>query len=205
MTSVFQLFFFFLLITLRRKHQICVWLGKWELGGFQLQCDCSPSAVPPYWRGYDGVRAGAAGQCSGTAETASSRGRSWNTTPRLLTLLLSVSHIFSPLLLTLPLFYLRFWSFLTLHHHHLASIHPTPPHSLWSRLPLNSSHTSPPLPVERCRGVMASFEYLNVYQPPPRWGMESFYGRTAVVVLWDHLRRTHWASHELKWGKSVER
>lgn len=128
MTSVFQLFFFFfLLITLRRKHQICVWLGKWELGGFQLQCDCSPSAVPPYWRGYDGVRAGAAGQCSGTAETASSRGRSWNTTPRLLTLLLSVSHIFSPLLLTLPLFYLRFWSFLTLHHHHLASIPPDPP------------------------------------------------------------------------------
>lgn len=101
-------FFFFLLITLRRKHQICVWLGKWEFGGFQLQCDCSPSAVPPYWRGYDGVRAGAAGQCSSTAETASSRGRSWNTTPRLLTLLLSVSHIFSPLLLTLPLFYLRF-------------------------------------------------------------------------------------------------
>lgn len=87
-----------------------------------------------------------------------------------------------------------------------SSLHPPdPPHSLWSRLPLNSSHTSPPLPVERCRGVMASFEYLNVYQPPPRWGMESFYGRTAVVVLWDHLRRTHWASHELKWGKSVER
>lgn len=142
MTSVFQLFFFFLLITLRRKHQICVWLGKWELGGFQLQCDCSPSAVPPYWRGYDGVRAGAAGQCSGTAETASSRGRSWNTTPRLLTLLLSVSHIFSPLLLTLPLFYLRFWSFLTLHHHHLASIHPTP-----LTLCGLASHWIPPTPL----------------------------------------------------------
>lgn len=51
-----------------------------------VSCEHSPSAVPPYWRGYDGVRAGAAGQHSGTAEIASSRARSWNATPRLLTL-----------------------------------------------------------------------------------------------------------------------
>lgn len=95
-----------------------------ELEDSQLQCECSPSAVPPYWQGYDGVRAGAAGQCSGTAEIASSRARSWNTTPRLFTPPnLSLPLAFSPRSVTLPAFGLRSWRFLAPHHHHLASIH----------------------------------------------------------------------------------
>lgn len=102
----------------------------------------APSAVPPCWRGYNGVRAGAAGQRSGTAEIASRRARSWNTTPRLLTLppphpSLSLSHLSS---FTLPLFYLRSCRFLALHHPHPTSIHP-PPSSF-------SSHTSLPLPAK---------------------------------------------------------
>lgn len=85
-----------------------------------------------------------------------------------------------------------------------SSFHPSP-HSLRARLPSNSSHTSLPLPAERGGEVTASFEYLNVYQPPPRWGVASCYGLTAVVVLWDHLRRVHWVSHELTWRKSMQR
>lgn len=68
----------------RSKNQICVRGGGVRIG--RLWVECERSAMPPYWRGYNGVRAGAAGQCSGTAEIASSRARSWNLTPRLLTL-----------------------------------------------------------------------------------------------------------------------
>lgn len=113
-----------------------------NLGDFQLRHERRPSAVPPYWRGYDGVRSGAAGQRSGTAEIASSRARSWNTTPRLLTLLPPLSLVslaFSPLFFTLPLFKLRSCYFFLVNWP--PSIHPFPD-SLPSLLPSGSSHSS---------------------------------------------------------------
>ena len=55
-----------------------------------------------------------------------------------------------------------------------------------SLLPSDSSHTS-----QRCGEVPASFEYLNVDQPRPHWGVASFYARTAAGVLWDHLHMAH--------------
>lgn len=147
---------------------------------------------------------------SGTAETASGGAETLHHhllfLPPPISCLTSSCHpsrVFSPLLLTLPPFYLSSWRFLTLHHHHhhhhLTSTPPYPSlHILRSGLPLDSSHTSPSFAVERCSEVTASFEYENVYQPPllrppppplPRWGVEWFYSHTAVPVLWDYL---HW-------------
>lgn len=151
-------------------------------------------ALPPRRRGYDGVRAGAPAQLNQQAAELKLYTTTSSSSP-----LPPLSHF-----LTSPPHPASLLSELLEGSYPSSSSSPSfglhPPHTRPSTFCGLASRWIPPTPpsfaAQRCSEVTASFEYENVYQPPllrppppPRWGVEWFYGHTAVPVLWDHL---HW-------------